>query len=124
VSDSYQPIYDAVRSRISGGNISEAVTEVLRSAGIGESASQCFHSIAQDYVYFHCCPSAVFKPKVFLDGSLWCALYGENIQEGVAGFGETPGKACGDFDKNWNWSQEQIRAAKPAPSTAPAAGEV
>lgn len=32
MSDSYQAIYDAVRSRISGGNIADAVTEVARSA--------------------------------------------------------------------------------------------
>ena len=28
-----------------------------------------------------------------LDGSKWCALVGENIQEGVAGWGDTPYKA-------------------------------
>ena len=27
------------------------------------------------------------------DGSQWCALVGENLQEGVAGFGETQGEA-------------------------------
>ena len=29
------------------------------------------------------------------DGDQWCALYGENLQEGVAGFGRTPAEAMG-----------------------------
>jgi len=46
-------------------------------------------------------PCAIFKPKVFPDGEKWCALYGDNLQEGCAGFGETPVSAMSDFDKNW-----------------------
>jgi hypothetical protein len=47
--------------------------------------------------------SAFFKlkPRLFIDGDMWCALYGENLQDGVAGFGETPDLAAKDFDKNW-----------------------
>lgn len=26
----------------------------------------------------------------YKDGDQWCALYGENLQEGIAGFGDTP----------------------------------
>ena len=43
----------------------------------------------------------LMRPRVYPDGGQWCALYGENLQEGVAGFGETPEKACADFDLNW-----------------------
>ena len=32
-------------------------------------------------------------PRLFLDGDQWCCLYGENIQEGIVGFGDTPYKA-------------------------------
>lgn len=46
-------------------------------------------------------PSAVFKPRLSIDGNQWCALYGENLQEGVAGFGNSPADAMWDFDKNW-----------------------
>jgi hypothetical protein len=46
-------------------------------------------------------PHVLMRPSVFPDGNMWCALYGTNLQEGVAGFGETPEKACGDFDKHW-----------------------
>jgi hypothetical protein len=46
-------------------------------------------------------PSRQFKPSVFLDGDAWCALYGENLMEGVSGFGDSPESACADFDRNW-----------------------
>ena len=35
--------------------------------------------------------------SVFLDGNQWCALVGENLQEGVAGFGDTPSDALRDL---------------------------
>ena len=46
-------------------------------------------------------PSVLFRPRLSLDGNQWCALYGENLQEGVAGFGDSPEGAMADFDKNW-----------------------
>lgn len=49
----------------------------------------------------HCRPSALFKPAVSRDGDQWCALYGENLMEGVAGFGDTPNQACVNFDIAW-----------------------
>ena len=36
------------------------------------------------------------------DGEQWCYLLGENLQEGIAGFGDTPFKAMLDFNKNFN----------------------
>lgn len=46
-------------------------------------------------------PSVVFRPALSADGTMWCALFGENLQDGVSGFGETPEKAMVDFDINW-----------------------
>ncbi len=46
-------------------------------------------------------PSVLFRPKVFVDGDEWCALYGDNIQEGVAAFGTTPDEATRRFDAEW-----------------------
>lgn len=46
-------------------------------------------------------PSTIYKPKLYKDGNLWCALYGDNIQDGVAGFGDSPALAYEDFDRNW-----------------------
>ncbi len=46
-------------------------------------------------------PHTRMRPRIYPDGNMWCALYGENLQEGVAGFGATPALACEDFDRNW-----------------------
>ena len=46
-------------------------------------------------------PSTMFRPKLYPDGNQWCALYGDNLQEGVAGFGGTPEEAMLDFDRCW-----------------------
>ena len=46
-------------------------------------------------------PQVLYKPKLFIDGNQWCALYGDNIQGGVAGFGSSPFYAMKDFDSNW-----------------------
>ena len=46
-------------------------------------------------------PSMMLKPRLFIDGNKWCALFGENIQDGVAGFGDSPNDAYLAFDKAW-----------------------
>lgn len=46
-------------------------------------------------------PHVLLRPKLLLDGNSWCALYGDSLQEGVAGFGKSPEKACADFNANW-----------------------
>lgn len=46
-------------------------------------------------------PFYLLRPKLFPDGDKWCALYGEDLQEGLAGFGNTPEGAAGDFDYNF-----------------------
>lgn len=44
---------------------------------------------------------SMLKPRVFMDGDKWCVLYGDNLQDGVAGFGDTPHDAVIDFNKAW-----------------------
>lgn len=46
-------------------------------------------------------PSHRLLPKLFIDGNKWCALFGANIQDGVAGFGDSPDEAYKDFDLTW-----------------------
>lgn len=46
-------------------------------------------------------PSVLYRPAVYPDGSKWCALYGRDLMEGVAGFGDTPAEAMSDFDRQW-----------------------
>ena len=48
-----------------------------------------------------CPPHVLMRPQVLEDGDKWCALYGEDIQVGIAGWGDTPAEAMADFDKNW-----------------------
>lgn len=45
--------------------------------------------------------AAIDRVSLTLDGDKWCALYGSNLQEGVAGFGKTPLEAIEAFDKEW-----------------------
>lgn len=51
-------------------------------------------------------PSMLFQPRVFRDGPVWCALYGEDVQEGVVGFGASPALACEAFDAAWTTPTE------------------
>ncbi len=46
-------------------------------------------------------PFTKLRPRVFLDGNQWCALYGADLQEGVAGFGDSPAEAMAAFDAAW-----------------------
>ncbi|MNT04585.1 hypothetical protein D3C72_1391710 [compost metagenome] len=46
-------------------------------------------------------PSAIYRPALSIDGNQWCALYGDNLQDGVSGFGDSPADAMWDFDMNW-----------------------
>jgi hypothetical protein len=46
-------------------------------------------------------PSVLWRPRLFLDGSTYCALYGDDLVNGCAGFGDTAEAAMADFDKNW-----------------------
>ena len=60
-------------------------------------AGQAWQKAAAEYAR----PSVIWKPKLYRDGDQWCALLGENIQEGVVGFGESPETAMWAFDNAW-----------------------
>ena len=53
-------------------------------------------TIQSDYALF-----ALLKPRVIKDGNQWCVLYGENLQEGIAGFGDTIHDAVLDFNQQF-----------------------
>ena len=59
------------------------------------------HHSMQDAVAGYEEPSAIYRPKLSIDGDQWCALYGDNLQDGVAGFGNSPSAAMQDFNKQW-----------------------
>lgn len=46
-------------------------------------------------------PFMMLSPKIYPDGDQWCCLLGEDLQMGVAGFGDTPELAAKDFDNTW-----------------------
>lgn len=48
-------------------------------------------------------PHLLHKAKLSKDGNQWCWLYGDNLQEGIAGFGDTPYKASQEFDRAWGF---------------------
>ena len=73
-------------------------------AHAAEMANENIRAVASSYE----APSVLFRPKLFIDGNQWCALYGDNLQDGVAGFGKSPADAMWDFDKNWNASIKGI----------------
>lgn len=47
-------------------------------------------------------PHVLLRPRIFPDGDRWCCLLGENLQEGIAGFGDTPAAAAMQFDDAWH----------------------
>lgn len=49
---------------------------------------------------WQCITSLGIKP--YKDGNQWCYLYGDNIQDGICGFGETITKAALNFYENLN----------------------
>lgn len=44
---------------------------------------------------------ALLHPKLFIDGDQYCVLLGDNIQDGICGFGDTPTKAIVEFNNNF-----------------------
>ncbi|RYF63961.1 MAG: hypothetical protein EOO29_43185 [Comamonadaceae bacterium] len=103
MADTYQAIFDAVRSKIGNGDIGAAVETAVR-----ESFSMAHHlmtSVAHDYscaAHEGMRPSVLYRPSLTIDGGAWCALYGRDLQSGVAGFGSTPAAAMTDFDVEWS----------------------
>ena len=66
-------------------------------------------------------PCVLWKPSLFRDGNQWCALLGENIQDGVVGFGDSPDAAMLAFDAAWREKLAPAPSAQPAPIVRPAA---
>ncbi len=98
--DAYQPIYDAVRSRLSICDVGWTIENAIRDANLAHYAMQAAESIRQAASEYER-PSVMMRPKLYPDGNQWCAIYGENIQEGVAGYGCSPNDAMRAFDKAW-----------------------
>lgn len=75
-----------------------AVDSLSHAAHMTQHAAQQFMS---DVAAAMVLPSVLYRPKLSIDGNQWCALYGQNLHEGVAGFGDSPEAAMDDFNANW-----------------------
>lgn len=99
MSDSYRAIYDAANLQL--GGLSYLHSHIQQEVYSVSHAMQA--------------PHVLLRPSIYPDGNQWCALYGEDLQNGVAGFGDTPAKAAAAFDKMWfegNISQQAEQGAK------------
>lgn len=97
MTDSYQAIYDAVRSRISGGDLSEAARQAFDISFYMGQVQASFQEVAAEMSR----PSVVFKPTILQDGDAWLAILGD-LPTGVVGCGKTPSAAMYDFDMAWH----------------------
>lgn len=113
--DTYQPIYDAVRSRIGDTNPQQAIESALREVfGMASHHMACVAQEYQSAAYEQQRPSVLMRPAISIDGDQWCALYGDNLQDGVAGFGDSPDAAMRDFDNAWGEKLAQQKEASDA----------
>lgn len=99
MSDTYQAVYDAVRSRIGGADIGSAIESVMRGENIGHYFQQACYEL-QNSAVEHGRPCVVFKPTLTQDGNAWLAVLGD-LPTGVVGCGDSPAQAMAAFDKNW-----------------------
>jgi hypothetical protein len=76
---------------------------------IASSFCEAANTISAEY----CRPSAVFRPRLSLDGNGWIACLGDDLQVGVVGTGRSPHEAMMDFDASWYAKQP---AAMPLPN--------
>ena len=107
MTDNYQAVYDAVRSRFSnfdGRFLTEEIVHRFDFSHQAEIIKQDFLNVSYEMQR----PSVLFKPRVFMDGNSWCALLGDDMQNGVVGFGNSPEEATVDFDIAWYKKIEPI----------------
>lgn len=110
MSDSYQAIYDATRSRINPTPASSVYDAARDQFDISWQKKILQQEIAAVSMSMQR-PSVLYRPQIFPEGNQWCALYGTNIQEGVAGFGDSPADAMDAFDVAW--FQKLVRGPRP-----------
>lgn len=103
-----QEVYDAVSRQLSGASsaIADAARMGLDISFVQGIAQQEIYQVSGEYQR----PSVLFKPTIIADGTMWCALLGDDLKVGVAGFGETPDKAMRAFDDAF-WKAQTPAAA-------------
>jgi hypothetical protein len=79
------------------GNDTLNLTIADEAARTGERLRSCADDVSNELRR----PSSIYKPVLSMDGNQWCALYGADLQNGVAGFGDSPADAMMRFDVAW-----------------------
>ena len=106
MEDTYMAVYNAVSQKIHNTDVGQAVTEALRNTIYNVDIGQAVENAVREVVTQIFSPieraSVLMRPQLSIDGNQWMALYGENTQDGVAGFGDSPEEAMSDFDRNWS----------------------
>lgn len=95
MSDNYQAVYDAIRSRFYPPDMERIAREQFDTSFMQDQIKMEWQEAASQWQR----PFVLLKPKLYPDGNMWCALYGDNLQEGLAGFGSSPAKAAWAFDE-------------------------
>ena len=72
----------------------------MAANSVSHAAFMC-QEMFREMISEHSRPCVLFKPKLSLDGNSWIACFGENLQEGVVGTGDSPALAMSDFDRAW-----------------------
>lgn len=71
------------------------------------AATQHYQQLTDELTW----PSNIYRPRLTIDGDQWCALYGDSLEDGVAGFGSSPHAAYRDFNKQW-YTELAVNAAQ------------
>lgn len=98
--ETYQPIFDAVKSSLRNTDVGAAVREAFSGCDfswIQAKAQESITSTENEYQR----PAVLFRPTLTLDGNAWIAVYGPDLQVGVVGTGDSPYAAMADFDRAW-----------------------
>ena len=48
-------------------------------------------------------------PSIDINGNKWCALVGDSLADGIAGFGDTPDEALAAFKQAWTAASQADR---------------
>jgi hypothetical protein len=110
MTDTHQAIYDAVRSKISGGNVGDVVREIAREAFdisfVRDHLQQEIYRVSSELT----APHVLMRPELVQDGNAFLAMYGD-LPTGCVGTGSSPAEAMADFDKAWYRAAVVAKAA-------------
>ena len=98
MSDNYQAVYDAVKSSMP--NMNQLCSDIVAQFDFSHQAEIIKEDLL-NIVSEQTRPSVLYRPSIQRDGNQWCALYGADLHDGVAGFGDSPAEAMAEFDNEW-----------------------